>query len=94
MGETERNGRATHTCTLSARETAEMTGVLEVLSFDEESVVLKTDAGELCLEGEGLRVGAFDTGSGRLSVTGNVRGLFYTERERREKKGFFGGLFG
>lgn len=81
-----------HTLTLTARASAEITGVLEVISFDESAVVLQTQAGELTLEGTGLRVGVLDIAGGRLQVSGEVSGVFYSSSEA-PRKGRFKGLF-
>lgn len=73
-----KEGKA-HTLTLRARERAEITGVCEVESFDEHGVVLRTDCGELSLEGEGLRVGTLDIARGVVEVSGRIDGVYYSE---------------
>ena len=66
---------------------AALTGVSEVLGFDENQVSLLTDSGEITLTGEGLHVTKLMLEEGQLAVEGKIDGVFYTQRGRR------GGLF-
>lgn len=82
-----------HTVTVFERADVQITGVVEVVSFDESSVFLKTAAGDLVLEGTGLRVHVLDVEGGRLAVSGELLGLYYStrqENERRARRGLFG----
>lgn len=81
-----------HALTLAARAKAEISGVTEVESFDEHSVILVTDCGEMTVEGEGLRVGALDIARGVVEVTGTVGGIYYRDaapERRRSRARFF-----
>ena len=82
-----------HTVTALARERIELNGVSEVISFDEQSVILVTDCGELTLEGEGLRVGTLDIQSGVVEVTGRMDALIYSDRPAT-KRGIRAKIFG
>ena len=82
-----------HTLVIGARESAEISGVCEVESFDEQSVILKTDCGEMTLEGEGLHVGTLDIARGIVSVTGQINGLYYSNGATY-KRGLRARLFG
>lgn len=72
-----------HAFSLSDRARADISGVRQVLSFDENEVSLLTDAGELLLSGEGLHVTHLLLDEGKLSVEGKVDGVNYTDRPRR-----------
>lgn len=78
-----------HTVCFVGRANAEITGVERVESFDEQSVVLHTQYGELTLEGEGLHVGTLDMERGIVVVDGKLCGAWYRE-ERPEKRSRFG----
>ena len=56
-----------------------VTGVSEVISFDESNVRLVTVCGILNLEGEGLRIHVLNTGQGTVAVTGRLNGVLYEE---------------
>ena len=68
-----------HALSVLARERAEIVGVIEVESFDEHCVILKTDCGEMTLEGEELRVGALDISKGELAVKGHISAVYYSD---------------
>ena len=56
-----------------------MSGVMEVVNFDDETVVLKTDMGMLTVKGTKLNINGFSASSGELNMTGSVYALVYTE---------------
>ena len=81
-----------HSLTLEQRKSLTMTGVSEVVSFDDTAVVLQTGLGALTVQGEGLRLKTLSTEGGRVSVTGTVSALIY--EEPRERGGWARRLFG
>lgn len=72
-----------HTLTMENRQRALLTGVSEVLGFDESQVALMTDQGEIALGGEGLHVTKLMLEEGQLAVEGKIDSVFYTQRTRR-----------
>ena len=48
--------RFPHKLTLNERNQLNMTGVAEVVSFDETEVVLRTSLGTLIVQGQGLKL--------------------------------------
>ena len=72
-----------HTLFLENRQQAALTGISEVLAFDENQVVLRTEDGEIALTGEGLHVTRLMLEEGQLTVDGKLDGVFYTQRTRR-----------
>ena len=80
-----------HSAFIANRETAELSGVTDVDSFNEEEVRALTDYGELIIRGSSLQVEALDLESGVLKISGNVAALIYTDRKK--EKGFFGRVF-
>lgn len=86
MTEKEQNEKGKHTLHTEARRGAHIEGVCEVVSFDEQSVVLRTACGELVIEGEGLHVSTLDMARGVVSVDGGVSAFLYAD-ETAPKKG-------
>ena len=78
-----------HTLSLENRQRALLTGVSEVLGFDESQVILMTDSGEIAMTGEGLHVTRLMLEEGKLAVEGKIDSVFYTQRTRR--RGLFRG---
>lgn len=65
--------------TLKNCKSLEVSGVKEVLSFDEEAISLETDIGRLEIRGEGMRINSFDTSVGDMMVTGYIYAVVYTK---------------
>ena len=70
---------AEHTLTLDGREKLTMSGVMEVMRFDDSAVVLRTELGILTVLGQGLRLNTLSTDGGQMAVTGQVSALSYEE---------------
>lgn len=87
-------GSVAHELVMKDRKSLKLTGVCEVLSFDDVSVTLKTVCGELTVDGEGLRISSLDTVNGTLIIDGNVASLSYFDKKREGTKGVFGRIFG
>ena len=68
-----------HALTLDGRKKLTMTGVTEVVSFDDGMVVLRTELGMLTVQGTGLRLKTLSTDGGQMAVTGEVSSLNYDE---------------
>lgn len=68
-----------HNITMNNREDISMTGIVDVLSFDEELVICQSDIGILVLKGMNLHVNKLDLDNGILELTGFVIGLQYEE---------------
>lgn len=71
--------RKGHTLTAMDRDKITVSGVSEVVSFDEANVRLVTVCGILNLEGEGLRIHVLNTKEGTVAVTGKLNGVLYEE---------------
>ena len=81
-----------HEIKLSGRNCMSISGVEEVVGFDEENVHLRTSAGELFVEGREIKIGTLDTQQGVVALTGKINALYYSSDDGREKKGFFSRL--
>lgn len=83
VNQTEPHGRG-HILRAVDRREITVTGVTEVLSFDEANVRLVTVCGTLDLEGEDLRVHVLNVKDGTVAVTGNLCGVLYEDTESRK----------
>lgn len=73
--------KGVHNVIMEQRRKLNMSGIQDVQSFDDETVVLKTDMGMLTVKGTGLHIGGFSTTSGELTMEGAVYALVYTSDE-------------
>ena len=68
-----------HKLTLNERKTLTMTGATEVVSFDENTVVLKTTLGTLTIHGRQLQLKNLSLEGGQVAVEGVISALIYQE---------------
>jgi len=81
-----------HKLTLSERSHLTLTGVTEVVSFDDTAVVLKTGLGTLVVQGSQLQLKNLSPEGGQVVVDGSICSLVY--EELRSDRGFWQRLFG
>ena len=89
--EKRKSGR--HTLQIEERDRVRIGGALEVLSFDEEGIMLETTCGLLLLKGTGLHMGKLDLDSGDVMVDGTIDSITYSEGGFTEKHSILGKLF-
>mgnify|MGYP003300612265 CR=1 FL=1 len=68
-----------HKLQLNERRQLTMTGVTEVVSFDETTVVLQTGLGTLMVHGQNLQLKTLSLEGGQVAVDGSVSALIYEE---------------
>ena len=68
-----------HKLSLTERQQLTMTGVTEVVSFDDTSVVLKTALGSLMVHGNQLQLKTLSLEGGQVEVNGSISALVYEE---------------
>ncbi len=81
-----------HKLTLNERKALSVTGVTEVVSFDESAVVLRTGLGTLLVQGSELQLKTLSTDGGQVAVEGKVSSLQY--EEPREPGGWLRRILG
>ncbi len=81
-----------HGLTLNQRSKLTMTGVTEVVSFDEMAVVLRTSLGTLVVQGRDLQLKALSPDGGGVAIEGTVSAMIY--EEPRKPGSWFHRLFG
>ena len=80
-----------HKLSLDQRKNLTMTGVTEVVSFDENTVVLKTGLGVLVVQGAQLQLKTLTLDGGNVAVEGEITSLTY---EQIRQGGWLGRLLG
>ena len=70
---------APHSIIIEQREKISISGITEVVGFDDETVLLKTVMGTLTIKGERLHIGSFSTGSGDIDIDGKIIALGYSD---------------
>ena len=81
-----------HKLTLSQRNNLTITGVTEVVSFDDRAVLLRTVLGTLMVQGQNLQLKQLSLDGGNVAVDGEIAALMYEDKGTAQ--GFWGRLFG
>ena len=68
-----------HDLQLKERKSLTMSGVTEVVSFDDSTVVLQTSLGTLVVQGRELQLKTLSLEGGQVAVEGTVTALTYEE---------------
>lgn len=92
MAEEKKNSFGPHNLILEDRRLLTVSGVSDVDSFDEETVVVFTDYGELTIRGSDLHINRLSVEVGDLTVEGKISALIYSQ-EASPKGGFFSKVF-
>ena len=79
---------------LENRGKLSISGVLDVLSFDDQIVIVETELGLLNVKGENLRINKLSIDTSEVIVEGDIASLAYSEKDY-DKKGtsLFGKIF-
>lgn len=78
---------------LENREKLSVSGVLDVLSFDDQVVIMDTELGLLTVKGENLRINKLSIDTSEVIVEGSIYNLGYSEEHEENKGGILGKIF-
>ena len=80
---------------LENREKLSISGVLDVLSFDDQIVILETELGLLHVKGENLRINKLSIDTSEVIVEGEVSSLSYSDKDsnKKDSSSFLGKIF-
>jgi len=79
---------------LENREKLSISGVNDVLSFDDQIVILETQLGLLTIKGENLRINKLSIDSEEVIIEGEITNLAYSEKNiERKNNTFLGKIF-
>ncbi len=91
----ERQMPKTHKVVFNNRKSGMVTGVIDVISFDLNEVLLQTELGLLTVKGTDLHVNRLNLEKGEVDLAGNVDSFTYsgTSQTTHHEDGFFAKLF-
>lgn len=88
MSEDKKNN---HNIIMKDRSNIKATGIVDVISFDEEMIVAETELGILIIKGLNLHVSKLDLSNAELDIDGDIYSLIYEDKSTYGKVG--GGIF-
>lgn len=78
---------------LENREKLSISGVIDVLSFDDQVVIVETELGLLTVKGENIRINKLSIDTSEVVVEGEINNLAYSEKEVEKKGSLLGKIF-
>ena len=85
-----------HSVSIMQRQRAHLEGILEVVSFDAQEVILETVCGTLSIDGSDLHLTEWNTENGTATLSGQVDAITYFDKKPNEaapKSKLLGKLF-
>jgi sporulation protein YabP len=79
-----------HNVILENRKTLNISGMTEVDCFDEGSIRLYTQMGELVITGKDLHIGYMSVETGNITIEGEVAGIMYGRGGKQSSGNFLG----
>ena len=79
-----------HKLILDQRKNLTVTGVTEVVSFEEDGAVLKTVQGTLIIHGQQLKLKTLSLDGGQVDVSGTVTAMHYEQPRAGGLRRLFG----
>ena len=77
---------------IESRKKLNISGVKDVSSFDDETLLLDTVFGKMTVKGEGLHIESFNTVTGDIVANGKIYAVVYMS-DVKNSGGFFSRLF-
>ncbi|MEA4883364.1 MAG: sporulation protein YabP [Clostridia bacterium] len=81
-----------HKLVLIDRESMIVDGVMNVESFDDEEILLETNAGILTVTGHDLHIKQLNLEDGNIEIDGYVESCDYTDENPKKTRGLFARL--
>lgn len=81
------NGNIFQNLILESRERLTITGVIDVLSFDDQIVITETQLGLLTVKGNDLRINKLSLDNSEVIIEGEIYNLGYSEEVSSKKSG-------
>lgn len=94
-GMEERTTQKNHKLVVNNRKTSLVTGVIDVLSFDLNEILLETEQGMLMVKGTDLHVNRLSVEKGEVDLSGNIDSIAYSSVSQvgHQNDNFFSKLF-
>lgn len=78
---------------LENREKLNISGVNDVLSFDDQVIIMETELGMLTVKGENLKINKLNIDTSETIIEGKINNLSYSEHHTKSEGGIFGKIF-
>jgi sporulation protein YabP len=71
---------------LENRKKMNLDGVTEIISFNDEQILLKSVLGNMDIRGTDLKMNKLDVQNGDVTISGDISYIVYTSEEKKQRK--------
>ncbi len=82
----ERQAPRQHKMIITDRSSGLLSGVLDILAFDVNEIILETEQGMLMIKGKDLHVNRLTLEKGEIDVSGRIDSLLYSDVSKKGSK--------
>jgi sporulation protein YabP len=82
-----------HLLNMKNREEINLCGIEHIYSFNDTKIELRTVAGDVCIQGEGLDMGKLSIEDGMVTIKGSINAIVYSKVSKKDEEGFLKKLF-
>lgn len=82
-----------HKIILEQRQQGTISGVIDVVAFNTEEIILETSCGGIIIKGKELHIQSIDLTKTDISLSGNVDSIVYTRSKKKREGSFIKRLF-
>ncbi len=72
---------------LENREKLNVTGIVDIFSFDDQIIIMETELGMLTIKGDNLKINKLSIDTSDFIVEGRISSLAYSDSDMGTKKG-------
>ena len=88
----EENFNGVQNVIIENRKRLTLSGVKDVTSFDDETILLDTSLGKMTIKGEGMQIESFNVSTSDLTAVGKIHAVVYMS-DARAAGGFLSRIF-
>lgn len=89
----EKNTKQNQNLILENRKDLSISGITDVDSFDEKTISLFTQLGELTIQGRELHIDSMSVETGDMTITGDIWAIIYGDKDKKGPISALGKLF-
>ena len=89
----EKNIKQNQNLILENRKDLSISGITDVDSFDEKTISLFTQLGELTIQGRELHIDSMSVETGDMTITGDIWAIIYGDKDKKGPISALGKLF-
>ena len=89
----DKNTSSEQNLILENRKKLNISGIIDVDSFDEKTISLYTQLGELTIQGRELHIDSMSVETGDMTITGDIWAIVYGDKDKKGPISALGRLF-